>query len=93
MKLYTCAQRDSGPAVLHPCAKAAAALRDAGHAFEIETVGGYRALFWTRRDPSVRAKVRELSGQDNVPILVLDDGSVISGSATIARWAKEHPAA
>jgi hypothetical protein len=26
-----------------------------------------------------------------VPILVLDDGQVVSGSSTIARWAKEHP--
>jgi glutathione S-transferase len=93
MTLYTCGQRGNGPAALHPCAKAVRALRDAGHQFEIETVGGYRALFWTRRDPAVRAKVRELSGQDNVPILVLDDGEVISGSGTIARWAKEHPAA
>jgi len=37
--------------------------------------------------------VRELSGTDEVPILVLDDGEVISGSGTIAKWAKEHPAA
>lgn len=93
MKLYTCGQRDSGPAAVHPCAKAAGALRDAGHEFEIETVGGYKLLFWTRRGPDVRAKIRELSGQEDVPVLVLDDGEVITGSGTIARWAKEHPAA
>lgn len=40
-----------------------------------------------------RAEIRELSGTDEVPVLVLDDGEVISGSGTIARWAKEHPAA
>jgi len=28
-----------------------------------------------------------------VPILVLDDGDVISGSGSIVRWAEEHPAA
>ncbi len=38
-----------------------------------------------------RAEVRKLSGTDEVPILVLDDGEVISGSGTIAKWAKEHP--
>jgi glutathione S-transferase len=27
-----------------------------------------------------------------VPILVLDDGQVISDSSAIVRWAKEHPA-
>jgi glutathione S-transferase len=26
-----------------------------------------------------------------VPILVLDDGEVVSGSGAIARWAREHP--
>lgn len=91
MKLYTCGQRDSGPA-LHPCAKAGHALRDAGHEFEIETVPGYKLLFWTRRG-GARDKIKEISGQTDVPVLVLDDGEVISGSGTIARWAKEHPAA
>jgi hypothetical protein len=36
--------------------------------------------------------VKELSGTNEVPILVLDDGEVISGSGTIASWAKQHPA-
>jgi hypothetical protein len=31
------------------------------------------------------------SGSDEVPILVLGNGEVISSSGTIARWAKEHP--
>src|ERR1700753_2226495 len=58
-----------------------------------KTVGGYRLALWTwgsrKKD---RAEIRELSGTDEVPILVLDDGEVISGSCTIAKWAKEHPA-
>ncbi|MCB0866851.1 MAG: glutathione S-transferase domain-containing protein, partial [Solirubrobacterales bacterium] len=39
-----------------------------------------------------RDEVKDLSGQENVPILVLDDGEVISGSGTIADWAKANPA-
>jgi glutathione S-transferase len=35
--------------------------------------------------------VKKLSGTNEVPILVLDDGEVVSGSGAIARWAKEHP--
>jgi glutathione S-transferase len=35
--------------------------------------------------------VKKLSGTNEVPILVLDSGEVISGSGTIARWAQEHP--
>ena len=58
----------------------------------MKVVGGYRLLptTWGRRDDD-RAEVRELSGTNEVPILVLDDGEVISGSAVIARWARENP--
>jgi glutathione S-transferase len=37
--------------------------------------------------------VKELSGTNEVPILILDDGEVISGSGPIARWARDYPAA
>jgi glutathione S-transferase len=92
MLLYTCGQRKRGPAAVHPCAKAAKALDAAGYEYELKVVGTYRLMPWTwgtREDE--RAEVRELSGTNEVPILVLDDGEVISGSGTIARWAREHP--
>lgn len=92
MILYTCNQKTSGPGLLHPCAKAGNALRDAGHEYEVKTVDGYRIMPWTRGGGK-RDEVRELSGQDNVPILVLDDGKVVSGSGEIADWAKQNPAA
>ena len=92
MILYTCGQKTSGPGFAHPCAKAGNALEAAGYDYEIKTVGGYRMMPWTwgRRERD-RAEVKKLSGQSNVPILVLDDGEVISGSGEIARWAREHP--
>ncbi len=94
MILYTCGQKKTGPAFAHPCAKAGKALDAAGYEYEIKVVGGYRMAFWTwgSRDDD-RTEVKELSGTNEVPILVLDDGEVISGSGTIARWAREHPAA
>jgi len=94
MLLYTCAQKKRGPAALHPCAKAGKALDAAGYEYEIKVVKGYRMVptTWGSRDED-RAEVRELSGTNEVPVLVLDDGEVISGSSTIARWAQEHPAA
>lgn len=92
MILYTCGQKDSSPA-LHPCGKAAKALSDAGYEFEIRTVRGYRLMPWTWRSRSRdRARIRELSGSNEVPVVVLDDGEVISGSGAIARWAGETPA-
>jgi glutathione S-transferase len=94
MILYTCGQKKRGPAAVHPCAKAAKALDAAGYRYEIRTVGGYRLMPWTwgSRDEE-RADVRKLSGTNEVPILILDDGEVVSGSGTIAGWAREHPVA
>jgi len=92
MILYTCGQKTHGPGFAHPCAKAGNALDAAGYEYQIKTVGGYRLALWTwgSREKD-RGEVKELSGQEGVPILVLDDGEVISGSGTIAKWAREHP--
>lgn len=93
MILYTCETKTMGPGLMHPCAKAGGALTDAGHEYEIKTVGGYRMMPWTWRTRAKdRAEVERLSGTKEVPILVLDDGEVVSGSGEIARWAKSHPA-
>src|SRR6478735_3656698 len=94
MILYTCGQKKRGGSLGHPCGKAAKALDRAGFEYELKVVGGGRLKPWTwpSRDED-RAEVRELSGTNEVPILVLDDGEVIPGSGTIARWATEHPAA
>jgi glutathione S-transferase len=46
---------------------------------------------WSSRAKD-REEVERLSGTRTVPILVLDNGQVISGSGAIKRWAREHPA-
>jgi glutathione S-transferase len=85
--LYTCHLEKKG-AAWHPCGIAAKALDEIGFDYDIKHVRGYASMPWTwptrRRD---RRRVRELSGQNSVPILVLDDGEVIAGSARIKRWA------
>jgi len=92
--LYTCGQKKRGPGFAHPCAKAGKALDAAGYEYELKTVKGYRGmpLTWGSRGKD-RAEVKRLSGTNEVPILVLDDGEVISGSSVIARWAVDHPTA
>jgi glutathione S-transferase len=95
MILYTCASGTSfgglpGP-IAHPCGRAAKALDDARHSYERKQVKGGSLMFWTwPTRPQDRAEVEQLSGQRAVPILVLDDGSTITGSAAIADWAAEH---
>ena len=40
-----------------------------------------------------RRKIEELTGQRAVPVLVLDDGKVITDSKAIKEWAAANPAA
>jgi glutathione S-transferase len=91
--LYTCGQKKKLGSLGHPCGRAAKALDDAGYEYEVKVVGGYRLALWTWGSRGAdRAEVKRLSGTNEVPILVLDDGEVISGSGTIAHWARENPA-
>src|ERR1700754_301419 len=95
VKLYTCGQRGPGGSlpspVTHACARAMNALNDAGHDYDLEVVPGYRAFPWTRRGDA-RAEIRRLTGQDNVPVLLLDDGTTIAGSGRIIEWARTNSA-
>jgi glutathione S-transferase len=93
--LYTCTDGKSfgalpGP-IAHPCGRAAKALDDAGHGYELRQVKGGTLKFWTwPARAQDRAEIEALSGQRAVPILVLDEGEVIKGSGEIVRWAHEH---
>jgi glutathione S-transferase len=93
MVLYTCPAGKAG-APAHPCARAAKALDDAGHTYDRKQVKGGTLLLWTwPRRARDRAEIRRLSGQNAVPILVLDDGQVVTGSGDVVRWARaNHPA-
>lgn len=94
MKLYVCGAGTSGPGALHPCAKAGKALDEAGYSYDLVKVGSYRLMPWTWKNRAGdRKEVKELSGSNEVPVLLLDNGDVISDSAVIAKWAKENPAA
>ena len=85
MKLFVC-YGTFGPAERHPCAKAHRALIAAGHDPDvIRTYGCYGTdrLFKGRRE------VKRITGNHKVPTLVLDNGTIVDGSSTIAatsRW-------
>ena len=91
MKLYVCwgtfqTPRPGG----HPCANAHEALKEAGWSPDVEKVYGWGVLpdFMNPK----RAKVRSVSGQGLVPVLVSDDDEVISGSDKIIQWTRDNPA-
>jgi glutaredoxin len=90
--LYTCGYKDSLPPSLHPCARAAKALDQAGYEYEIQDLPGYRLVPWTwGRRRRGRERVRKLSGQIGLPVLALDEGGTVVGSGKIAEWARAHP--
>lgn len=78
---------DGGPPP-HACKRAQRALGDAGHEFDKVVFGRGRpfGLLTTGRRP----KLKQLSGQEKLPVLQLPDGSTISGSANIIAWARVH---
>jgi hypothetical protein len=90
MKLYVCygtfrSPRPGG----HPCKNAYDALRAAGYEPELVRTYGLGPL------PAItpgRRKVKELTGQTWVPVLLTDDGTAIQDSKNIVAWAKAHPA-
>lgn len=94
MKLYICwgafqTPRPGG----HPCANAYNALKKAGHDPEVVKVHGLGVgPGFMQVTTDGRREVEKLSGKKTVPVLVLDDGEVISDSSRIAEWAAAHPA-
>jgi len=97
MVLYVCANGTHfgglPKPIAHPCGRAAKALDDAGHSYQVKKVKGGTLKWWTWPSRSRdRAEVRELSGQNAVPILVLDDDTVINGTDTIVEWARSSSA-
>ncbi len=91
MVLYTCPDQKKLASLGHPCAKVARALDEAGHRYELKTVPGGTLKFWTLPSRAKdRAEIEKLSGQRSVPILVLDDCTVVVGSGKIVTWAREN---
>ena len=80
---------DSWRPSAHPCKRAYDALRNAGHWPEVVKVYGLAPLPDLTRG---RKEVRRLTGESYVPVLVTEDGEVVSESRNIARWAEAHPA-
>ena len=91
LTLYVCHIDEGGPSP-HACRRAQRALRDAGHDFDkvVFARGHLFGLFTKGRRPELKA----MSGQEQLPVLMLRDGTTINRSAAIIAWAKANaPAA
>jgi hypothetical protein len=92
MKLYVCygtfkTPRPGG----HPCANAYHALTDAGYQPEVIRSYGLGVLPAMFNNTAGRREVKRLTGQQWVPVLVTEDGTVIQDSSRIAAWARGNP--
>ncbi len=85
--LYVCHIDDGGPAP-HACRRAQRELRAAGHDFEkvVFAKGIPFGLFTTGKRP----ELKEMSGQEKLPVLQLPDGQTVNGSKSIIAWAKAN---
>ena len=95
MKLYICwgtfpaPWRPGG----HPCRNAYRALREAGHHPQLIRSYGLAPLpDGIFNQTAGRQEAKRLTGKSWVPVLVTDDGEVISESKKIAEWARQNPA-
>ena len=94
MKLYVCwgtfttTPRPGG----HPCGNAHVALKEAGYDPEVVKSYGLAILPGAFNRTKGRQEVKQLTGEYTVPVLVTDDGEVVSDSKNIVAWAKAHPA-
>jgi glutathione S-transferase len=85
--LHVCHVNRGGPKV-HACRVAHDALEANGHSYETNV--------WARNRPfglltkGNRPELKELSGQEKLPVLELDDGTTVNGSKDIEAWAKQN---
>ncbi len=90
LTLYVCHIDEGGPPP-HACKRAQRALRAAGHDFDkvIFARGRPFGLFTKGRRPELKA----MSGQEQLPVLQLPDGSTVNRAASIIAWAEANAAA
>jgi glutathione S-transferase len=87
LTLLVCNIDDGGPPP-HACKRAQRALRAAGHDFDkvVYARGIPFGLFTAGRRP----ELKQLSGQEKLPVLQFPDGTTIAGSGEIIAWAKHN---
>lgn len=87
LTLFVCSVDQGGPKP-HPCRKAHEALSAAGHDHEkvVFDKGRPFGLFTKGKRP----ELKEMSGQEKLPVLALPDGRTIAGGKNIAEWATQN---
>src|SRR5256714_15498862 len=91
LPLYPCHVGRGGPSFLpHGCRRAHEALDEAGIGYESLVFGKGRPL--AIGTTGKRPDLKQISGQEKLPVLALTDGTAVNGSNAIVAWAAEHRA-
>ncbi len=87
LTLYVCHVDQGGPKP-HACRKAHEALTEAGHDYDkvVFDKGRPLGLFTKGKRPDLK----EMSGQEKLPVLALPDGQTIAGGKNIVEWARQN---
>lgn len=88
MKLYICWSTDGSDH--HDCHKVHEALTTAGYKPEMVKARGQEHLPKFLQGKH-RREVFKLTGSYFVPVLILDDGTVMNKPDEVVAWAKSHP--
>ena len=87
--LYVC-HIDEGMPLVHPCARANKALDKAG--VEHDRIVYGQGQPFGKGTEGTRPDLKEISGQEKLPVLQLPGGETVTGSKPIIKWAKAHSA-
>ena len=85
--LYVCHGDEGGPR-MHPCRRVQEALRDAGIEYEKVVAAHGSPIPFLRKGS--REQLRAATGQEKLPALQLQDGTVLTPSRAILAWVAEQ---
>ena len=89
--LHVCHLNRGGPR-FHPCRKLQERMDELGHSYEVNVFDKNHPMGWFTKGR--RPELKRMTGQEKLPVLELDDGTMIADSKRILAWVRENaPAA
>lgn len=82
--LHVCHLDRGGPR-FHPCRKVQEEMDELGHRYKTQVFDKNKPMGWFTKGK--RPDLKQLSGQEKLPVLELDDGTTIADSKKILEWA------
>lgn len=85
--LHVCDLDRGGPS-FHPCRKVQEEMDELGHSYQTHVFDKNKPMGWFTKGK--RPDLKQLSGQEKLPVLELDDGTTIADSKKILEWARAN---